>query len=143
MPLYDEKREELVHLAGDVADYAGNSHVRGYQSSLNLGKHPDVKHPKVRYKDFLIECDVYQYPEAPLEVVLICPRCRNTLKISEERKQLEYDPSRNQDAGGHLSVEPFTCTWEIDPSKDGRRMDFGLGLCGWRVGITDNVARDA
>lgn len=27
--------------------------------------------------------------------------------------------------------------------KEGRRMEFGLGLCGWRVGITGNVAKDA
>ncbi len=140
MPLYDEKREELVHLAGDVPDYASGT-VRGYQSTLNLSKHPDVRHPQVRYKDFVIECDVYQYPDAPLEVVLICPMCKNTLKVSAANKDVEWEPNQHPTAGGRLSIEPFGCTWEADPT--GRRIEFGLGMCTWRVGISNNVARDA
>jgi hypothetical protein len=33
------------------------------------------------------------------------------------------------------------CTWELE--NDGRRMEFGLGLCNWTVGIDHNIARDA
>lgn len=142
MPLYDDRKEELVHLAGDVPDYAGTG-LRGHQSSLNLGAHQDVHHPQVRYKDFVIECDVYQYPGTPLEVVLICPKCHNALKVSAANKQIEFDALDRADMGGKLSIEVFKCSWESDPSKDGRRMEFGLGMCGWRVGVTNNVARDA
>jgi len=140
----DHDREELVHLAGDapdpMADVLGFEHARGVgiQSTIRMTKQAKG-HPKIRYKDFLLEADVYDLAGEPLWVHLICPRCHHALKISADKKSIDYDRAVTPELGGRLSVEPFMCTWEL---PEGRRQEFGIGLCRWRVAIDNNVAKD-
>lgn len=132
MQAFDPEREELEFLAGDQP-----LPEKGLVSTTDLTQTAKA-HPMIRYKDRVIEADLYEMG-GQLMVHLLCPRCRHALKISSERKHMEWDRES-------LSVEPFTCTWELgrDTSgTDGDHIAFGLGLCGWRVAIDKNVARDA
>lgn len=131
------QNEEVFHLAGDAPDPLGSG-MMGHQTTTKL--RPGAT-PKVRYKDFIIECDLYKVEGAPTELIMICPKCRNTLRVTSDRKDIEYDTSSLVERGGRLSVSAFECTWEAD--TQGRRMEFGLGLCRWKVAIEDNIARDA
>lgn len=141
MSVYNREREELVHIAGTApANDPVTGKAGGYVSSLNLAANPDIQHPLVRYKDRVIECDVYFAGASVTAVDIVCPRCQNALRISAERKQIFYDPNHQREDGGRLSVERFECTWEAEPG--GRRMEFGLGLCRWSAEIDNNVARD-
>lgn len=130
---FDPKTEEVVHLAGDMD--------HGLAATVKLDK--SKTEVSVRYRDFLMTCDLYRIEGAPMRLLLICPRCRNTLTITADKKQMAYESSRLPQFGGELSVEAFRCTWESDSSKDGRRMEFGLGLCNWTVAIDRNIAKDA
>jgi hypothetical protein len=132
MPAHDPKREELYHVAGDAPDPTGTG-LSGRMSSMRLTQIA-LGHPLIRYKDRVIEADVYEI-HGRLMVHLICPRCLNALKITDDRKKMEYSVTENR-----ISIEAFGCTWEMN---DDRRMEFGVGLCRWRVGVTNNVARDA
>ena len=135
--------EEIFELEKGVVDPTGHDpNMVGYRSSVLLDK---SKIPiQVRYKDFLLEVDLYLNGEGnPDKVLLLCPQCRNQLQITSERKAISFEPNALKEFGGRLNIEPFKCTWEKDSSKDGRRMEFGLGLCGWRVAIDNNVAKDA
>lgn len=148
MRAYDPHREELVHLAGDpdtggmtargfeaAPDPWGTGKV-GYQQTADLTSNA-LGHPKIRYRDLVIEADVYAMPGAPMHVHIICPRCRNALRIPADRKRIEYDPAAGAPTdGGRLSIETFECTWEAGAER-------GSGLCRWRVAVDDNVARDA
>jgi hypothetical protein len=144
--------KELFHIAGDVPDPTGTG-LRGAASTLRLDQ-TAMGHPKIVYKDFLLEADIYSLPDAPMYVHLICPLCRHALKASQDNKALEYEPKRVPKIvamlrdcgiddgpywGGTLSVERFECTWESDPEI---RRDFGLAVCNWRVEIDNNIARD-
>ncbi len=130
---YDPKTEEVFHLKGDA-------HT-GYATQLNLDH--SKREVLVRYKDFLLTVDVYRLPETPMKAILYCPRCRNVLTITADKKQMSYEPTRNVEAGGELSVEAFQCTWELDQREEGRRMEFGLSLCKLRLAIDKNIAKDA
>ncbi len=140
MGAYDPKREETFHIKGDKPLVAQGQFGAGYASTLNLDK--SKREVDVRYKDFIMTVDLYEVPSVSgqkhYRVVLLCPRCTNALTIESGKKQIDYDAERNA-----LSIEPFQCTWELDPSKEGRRMEFGFGLCNLRIGIDRNVARDA
>lgn len=124
MPAHDPNREELYRIAGDPE--------HGMASTMNLTRSA-AGHPQIRYRDKVITADVY-IADGRLMVHLICPRCLNALKITDERKKMEYDARDNV-----LSVEPFACPWEMSA----HRTEFGVGMCRWTVGIDRNVARDA
>jgi hypothetical protein len=128
---FDPKREEVFHIAGDPD--------HGFTATTRLDR--QKREVQVRYKDFLMVVDVYAFPDTPIRAILVCPRCKNTLTIQGDKKRIDYDPNALTERGGQLQIEPFGCTWEADPN--GRRMEFGLGLCGWKVGISNNVAKDA
>lgn len=122
--------EEVFQICGDAPDPMG-SHRIGQEISADLTK-TALGHPKIRYRDRIIEADVYGI-DGSLMIHLICPKCStpdtvHALKISSDQKQISYDPS-----DGRLSIEPFSCTWEAPD---------GVGLCKWRVAIDDNVAKD-
>ncbi len=125
MPAHNPQREDLYHIAGDPE--------HGVASTMRLTR-TALGHPQVRYKDRVMELDVYEI-HGRLMVHLLCPRCANALKITDDRKQMEYDARANV-----ISIEAFRCTWELDPE---RRMEFGVGMCNLTIGITKNVARDA
>lgn len=129
---YNPNTEELYTIKEDALDPAGTGQV-GKSATIGLNKSAVAK-PLIRYKDFVIEADLYNM-DGEFMVHLYCPKCRNALSIKGSQKKIDYSTSDG------LSVEPFMCTWELDP--EGRRMEFGLGLCRWKVGISNNIARDA
>jgi hypothetical protein len=107
-------------------------------------------------EEFFLTADVYQLEGQPLYLILFCPLCQNTLRVSEDNKSMQYEPEiapkfpgfraeeilssiNAPSLGGLLSVEPFGCTWEAEPEL--RRTHFSV--CTWRVSITNNVVRDA
>jgi hypothetical protein len=124
-------KRELVHIAGD-ADTGLSSTVR-----MNRGKQEVI----VTYKDYVLTVDVYHLPEQtkePLQVHLICPKCRHQLRITADKKAIEWD-------GTYLSIEPFQCTWEM-PEHDRHTPGLiagGLTLCKWTAAIDRNIAKDA
>lgn len=136
--VFDPRTESLYHIAGDVSDPSGVEPEKfGAQSSIDMTKSA-IGHPLIRWRDRIIEGDLYQI-EGKLVLHVICPKCStpeapHALYIREERKGMEWNPET-----GELSIEPFECTWEL---PEGRRMEFGLGLCRWRVAIERNIARD-
>lgn len=143
MAILNPAHEFLEHVAGD--DPALNSDgpiIRTGDIAMSqsaLGK------PRVRYKDTVVFVEIYQHPGEPMQVHWMCPRCGPLNKsrmstIRGDRKRIEYDPRRNVEDGGRLDVETFVCPWELE--SDGRRMEFGLGLCGLRLTIDNNIARE-
>lgn len=131
-------RRELVHLAGDADAPDG----RGLSSTHRA----DALKEEVRvtYKDFVLTVDVYRHPGEPAQVHLICPRCRHQLRVTADRKAIDFEPTDNVAAGGRLSIEPFECTWEMGNDEHHQGALFaGTTLCRWKVGITNNIAKDA
>lgn len=138
--LYDEKKWELFSIAGDEDQFDPDRHPHGILSPEQGIKKDRIAEVPVRYKDRVLFIDVYKFGDE-LALHLMCPRCLNYLWCSSAKKQMEFDPKT-----GKLSVEPFGCVWEEGRGTDGTkadRMDFGVGLCRWQVGIKGNIALDA
>lgn len=140
----DEQLEDMFSKTPTSVDPAGLSGL-GKGGNYNVTK--QAAHPLVRWAsphgDVLLTCDVYQYPGAPIEVHLYCPKCaahdgsKNMLRISGDKKKVSYDPSRRQEDGGELNVERFTCSW----TPKNASYSFGINRCNWSVEISNNVAR--
>ena len=139
---FDPSRETLEHLVGDDPSlHTGPTQsVRDLDMSRNaLGK------ARVRYRDMMIFVEVYQHPGEPIQIHWMCPRCgllnaKRMSSIRGDRKRIDFDARRNVEDGGRLDVETFVCPWELE--SDGRRMEFGLGMCGLRLVIDNNIARE-
>lgn len=156
----------MVHVAGDAPDPTGVTNHRGIQSTTRLdGAKQEVL---VVYRDHVLTVDVYQLEGQPLELIMVCPRCQNQLRITADNKKIDYQPRstrpvrlpdgmlvsydkplRTRDHvftnAGTLSVEPFGCTWEMkgaDKHTPGIRAG-GLTLCNIKLVIDENVAREA
>lgn len=127
---YNARKEELYEIKQDLVEHQS----RG-MSTVHFDN--AAAHAKVRYREFLLECDVYE-AGGLITVVLFCPRCKQQLKIDSSRKAIEWDPVR-----GLLSVEPFQCTWELPDEHLGQKREFGFSLCRWTAAIDKGVARDA
>lgn len=157
MAAFNPQTEELIELKSSNAgatDPTGTGMV-GAQSTINLGRSAIIGRPQVRYRDFVLEVDVYAAPglatkdgRPGLEVHFYCPRCRNVCRVTSDRKAIDFTPRMERDAQtgqmvprGELSIEPMRCSWELE--GDVRRMEFGLGLCGLRFAIDKNVGKDA
>jgi hypothetical protein len=147
--MYDPRTEEIFHVAGDVPDPTGYSSARGQQSTVNLQASRTAE-VQIRYKDTIIFGDVYQYEGAPIRVIIMCPRCRNTLTITGDNKRIEYDLGAAPSIGGKISIEPFTCPFEAPDagahkrhSGEGAQIITGMKMCNWRVGVENNKALDA
>lgn len=156
--------KETFHVAGDTADPTGGS-ARGVAPGYRLNQSA-AGHPKCLYaiggQEMIVEIDVYQLPDQPMYLHLLCPHClarefaeRNALRVTADQKQMAYEPGPFVPAfpgwthaqmaqafpagvGGRLSVStPFRCTWEIDPRYRER-----LGnICDFHVVIENNVIR--
>jgi hypothetical protein len=165
---FNPQTEELFYVAGDKPAAVQHQHgvrspdardagLLGHQSSVRLDK-AALGHPLVRYRDRVIEADVYPFLDGDndpgadqqrLEVLLICPCCENQILVTSDRKAIEWipgqpeiDPSTGQViVRGLVSIEPFTCPWEKDTKA--AVTGHGENLCRWRAGIDKGVARDA
>lgn len=117
--------QDLYEIRGDFSDPTGTG-KKGVAAGLNL-ETSSIGRPKVVYRGAvdtrLTEPDVY-LAEDGYTVLLFCPRCGNTLRITSQHKRIDY--TRGYD-GGRISIEDFRCTW------DG---------CGLHVRIKDNVMVD-
>lgn len=129
-------KSDLVHIAGD--------YDHGMTATHNFAGRAGARSAVVmyygRYKTLdgtRMECEVYPDLGEGSMVNLLCPRCQNSLRISGKNKRIDFDPRT-----GRLSVEPFTCTWEMDWGNTNRRMEFGISLCNTKLAIDNNVARD-
>lgn len=134
---FDPATESLYHIAGNVPDPSGESAQLGIQSSIDMTKSA-IGHPLIRWRDRVIESDLY-LTDGRFVLHIICPKCStpeapHALYVRQEQKDMDWRPET-----GELSVEPFMCTWEL---PEGRRMEFGIGMCKWRVAIEKNIARD-
>lgn len=141
--LYDPQTEEPYFIAGDPEDKfraRGNpDDPTGMAAGYRFHKMGEAN-PQIRYKDFLLTCDMYISPDkSEMQLVLICPRCMNQLRISSKDKDMHWDPEKG------ISISPFRCSWEIGRGTDGTaddRIAYGLGLCNWSVGVENGVAKD-
>lgn len=142
-------------------DPTGAVRARGIMPGFDLstGKVECVLHYNSRRhgREFFLTADVYQQEGAPTYAVIYCPLCQNTLRITADNKQLEWEPGAQvkvpgyrieeilgglnvPSMGGRLSVEPFGCAWEVEPDL---RRSYGFAVCPWRVAIDQNIVRDA
>lgn len=139
---YDPSRETLEHLAGDDP----RRHAGAVESTRQVDLERNaLGRVRVRFRDVVVFAEVYQHPGEPLQLHWMCPRCgplnaKRMSSIRGDRKRIEYDARQNLDDGGRLDVETFVCPWELE--SEGRRMEFGLGLCGLRLVIANNIARE-
>ena len=149
----------IFSIRDDVRDPSGVSAASGLAPGYNFTGSAEG-HPVLYYRhkggnEFLITADVYRVEGAPLYVILYCPLCRNSLKIAQDNKAIEWEPDgrarlsvRDEEITaalgvvprGVLSVEAFQCAWEVEPTL---RRSFGFAVCPWRVAIERNVVRDA
>lgn len=152
------KRREMVQLAGDAPDPTGRTNLRGLASTtrLDTSKLEVFVAYRGRMGEFDLTVDIYAIPGEPLEMHLICPRCRHQLRVTSAMKKIEFelgeqrpytfvDGSKMPTNGGRLSVEPFQCTWEMPEANahtPGLR-SHGLTLCNLKLVIDENVAKDA
>lgn len=155
----------VIRSTDRAMDPLGRGNV-GRSSGVDFRKsaagHPIVHYDGKHGRGFLV-LDVYKLIGAPMYVHLVCPACSNrgheqeaSLRIGEENKKMSYEPDGvpkfagfNLDEvvrgmgqpshGGLISIEPFRCTWEIEPTL---RRDFGFSVCEWSVAIDNNIARD-
>ena len=172
MNAFNPQTEELFYVAGDKPAAVRQSNLNadgmvrspdprdrgllGHQSSVQLDK-AALGHPLIRYRDRVIEADVYPYLDGEndagdqqrLEVILICPCCEHELRVTSDRKAIEWtpgapeiDPTTGQViVRGLLSISSFPCTWEKDTKT--AVTGHGENLCRWKVGVDKGIARDA
>ncbi len=104
------KHEESFFICGDAPDPTGATKAIGKQQGLDLTKSA-VAHPVFRYRDRIVECDLYEVPGAPAFLHLYCPRCNvgkgdsRALRISQGQKRFELHGDNT------ISIERFACTW--------------------------------
>jgi hypothetical protein len=133
-PIVDDPEQAMNRMADEALQNDGSYDQK---MSVDLQKNR-LGRPAIRYKDRIMEADVYPAPDGKGVLVHIhCPRCEHVNVIRSDRKNVEYDRRTNL-----LSVEPYQCCWELG-DRDNERMAFGVGLCRLRLAIDKNVAKDA
>jgi hypothetical protein len=158
-----KQNEECFQIAGDETHGLSLTH----DLTRRAYAHPLIRYTG-KYGDFVLEGDLYLVGEGSKREYMLhlicpvctpkhlvpctcteaerplCPSCEGTgetkpaphgLSIKSSQKAMSWDPVRG------LSVERFGCTWEL-PAANAGRLEFGLGLCPWRVAIDHGIARD-
>lgn len=157
--------KDVFHVAGDQPDPAGTN-LRGVAPGYRLNQSA-LGHPMLLWKvpgtgrELVLEADVYALPDQPMHIYLLCPVClmskqQNQLSIRRDQKQFSYELDREvptfpgwtheqmlhafpRGLGGLLNVEPFRCTFEMQPEL---QRAFGLAQCTFSVAIDNNVVRN-
>lgn len=161
------RKAAMQHLAGDVPSPWGGGEL-GVQNTqyLNRGKQEVGVIFRGRSDSFnraILTVDVYAIPGEPLKVHLICPKCSHQLTIDGHKKPIEWAPNSpspiaselRSDLGpdmqylaanlGVLTIEPFTCTWELEDKMRGNQdvgVISGMARCNFRGAITKNILRE-
>ncbi len=144
------RKREMVQLAGD--EQHGMQSIR----RLDTAKVEVLVAYRGRVGDFDMTVDVYALPGEPIELHIICPKCRHKSRITAARKQIEFnqndtrpytfvDGSRMPTNGGRLDVSTFECGWEMPEAGEHKPgvETLGMTLCRMRMAIDHNVAKDA
>ena len=160
-----QARKEIFQISGDQSQG-----IMSGANLTNSALCKPVVLYKGRGMELILTLDVFALPGTPMYVVLYCPLCQirdpenkynRSLTIKETNKKIDLDPEvmpkipgfstqelvhdlglQNQDElRGRISIEPFGCTWEEDPTL--KRAGFGLSCCDWKISITNNIAKDA
>lgn len=162
MNVFNPQTEKLEFLAGDKVvqerTYQDPDGPLGGHQTIRLDKSA-IGHPYVRYRDRVLELDIYPLlgdggpvgGTERLEVILICPRCQHELRVTSDRKAIDYTPGAPElevgpggtpswQVRGTISIEAFQCTWEMDTKA--KVTGHGENLCRWKVAIDRNIARD-
>ena len=155
--MHDEGKivRDVFQIKGDVPHPDGSG-LRGATSGVDLTASAEG-YPLVydRIMQRLLTIDVYKIDGQPMWLHLYCPRCENAIKITEETKEIHYEPQRAPKElleffsleylcqqlypgkrpqvamlGGTLSVSPFRCIHPADGA-----------VCGWHASIERNIAR--
>jgi hypothetical protein len=133
---FDPGREEIFQIKGDSPDPTGTG-LLGRTASVTLtgGK---IGVAFIRFRNLILEADVYQVGAEPLQVHLFCPRCQKTLRVQADQKAIDWTPPAPDRVieGGVLSIAAFECTWEL-----GDQTTLGAELCRQRLVVDRNVAR--
>jgi hypothetical protein len=131
---YSDDPAVSAYRQGTHADPTGTGQM-GHASQLDM-THGATK-VNVRYDGkygrYVMNTDVYEATPGQYEVHIHCPKCHEVSRITSERKAIEFE-------GGFLSVERWGCCWEM---PEGRRMEFGIGLCRASYAVDRNVLKDA
>lgn len=137
MAVFDPEREELFTIKDDPMPPGMKNVGMSSKTDLTAGA---IGHPLIRWRDQVMEADVYAMPGEPMKVHIVCPKCHTFSWVKQEAKAMSYEPGRGDPRnGGELNIEKFKC---MGDNVEGRRRDFGLGMCNWRVAIDKNIARD-
>lgn len=136
--ILDSRREEMYQIAGDAPDPRGTG-LMGHASQANVGNAGKVGIAMIRYRDIVAEADVYHVKGEPFRVIMHCPRCRHVMTIRGEHKHIDYTPPAPglEAEGGSISIERFTCPWELTDQKE-----LGGELCRLRIVVDHNIARE-
>ena len=129
-PAYDPASEEIFHVAGDKDTGISTT------ADMTAGSIKVQLRYKGRFGDYVSTVDVYHIPGVETSVIMICPKCRHSLRMTSARKDVAWDPDKG------IYISQSECTWEQD-ARDGERMDFGLYLCRFRFEIAGSEIRDA
>ena len=144
-----KREKEFVHLAGD-ADTGMSRTINLAHGKAEIFAYYRGRHVPPEFPDGLrLTIDVYRIPGEPVQVHLICPKCRHQLRAASDRKKIEFEPNPQSADGGRLYVEPFQCTWEM-PDAGAHTPGIiagGTTLCQWKGVIEHangkNTVRDA
>jgi hypothetical protein len=128
----------MYQIGGDAPDPAGTG-LLGHTSQVNVGNAGKIGIAMIRYGDVVLEADVYRVGTEPTRVIMHCPRCRHVVTIQGQHKRIDYAPPAPglEAQGGSISIERFTCPWELTDQKE-----LGGELCRLRVAVDNNIARE-
>lgn len=130
--VYDPSRHEITYTAGlrgqPPAVDPVTGRVGGVGPTVNLSR-TAIAHPLVRFGEQLLEFDLHLDDKGQAYLHGICPKCRQMLTFRRANKPFLHRPDVLPELGGELSVEEFTCTFDIEPGQK----------CGFRAAIDKNI----
>lgn len=129
-PAYDPASEDIFFVTGDKDTGVSTT------ADMTAGSIKVQLRYNGKYGNYVATVDVYDIPGIECSVVLICPKCHHSLRITSARKSVEWDPGKG------LNVSVSECTWETGDRND-ERMSFGINLCRFRFAIDGVFIKDA
>lgn len=150
-----ETNRGMVQIAGDAPDPTRRSDARGISATTRLDSGKREVIVVFKASSVVMTIDVYAVPGEPLEVHLICPRCRKSSRVTQAMKAMEWDPTtrpmvipngQTLVSEGTISIEPFECSHELPDAlyeQHAGTTRHGMSLCRQQLVIDRNIAREA
>ena len=129
-PAYDPVTEDLFYVSGDKETGISTT------ADMTAGSIKVQLRYNGKWGNYVSTVDVYNIPGVECSVVMICPRCHHSIRVSSARKEVDWDPEKG------LFVSRSECSWEIG-DRNNERMDFGIGLCRFGFEIAGSMIKDA